>query len=199
MFHHTVLVLQKINKKLIHWESCASQKLWCYRATRWCKAAKQEKSVSFFFFLFLNLLCIPLWIKAEERDRGLMVTAVTSLWLIFSLHLCEMQVWLWHADALFLFSHEDETRRDSGFAGACWSCLSSLLASSSAFILTTFFSLFSIFVLAFMHPPFFYLSLLVCLKNICPAETCSPFSCFYGLGCCLFPWIWQKWHKHTRK
>lgn len=120
------------------------------------QSCKTGKKCSLFFFFFLkNLLCIPLWIKAEERDRGLMVTAATSLWLIFSRHLCEMQVWLWHADALFLFSHEDETRRDSGFAGACWSCLSSLLASSSAFILTTFFSLFSIFVLAFMHPPFF--------------------------------------------
>lgn len=62
-------------------------------------------------------LVILSWIKAKERDSGLIVTAVTSLWIICSLRLCEMPAWRWCSD-LLLFSHGDKTQKDSEFAGS---------------------------------------------------------------------------------
>lgn len=141
----------------------------------------------------LFLLHIPLWIKAEERDSGLMVTAVTPLWLICSLHLCEMQAWLWYADTLLVFSRGWNTE---GF----WICRGLMklpffparFLNLLSFFLTAFFSLF------FNHPSCFhassylfhiFLSLSVGLKNICPAQTCNPFSRLLYFSILR---IWQK-------
>lgn len=117
-----------------------------------------------------------------------MVTVMTSVWLICSLRLCEMPVWLCCSDALFSCSHGDETLRDSGFARGCWSCLSSPLASSctlSSWNFLTFLTFHCYFQAPSAFICFFFHLLSVGLRNICPSLTCNPFWCFHGLD--LFP------------
>lgn len=167
-----------------------------YTLMQSCKTGK-KCSLFFFFFLFLKKSALYPFVDKGRRKRPWINGDSSDVSVA---HFLSPSVWnasmaLARRRSLLVFSRGWNAE---GF----WICRGLLkLPFFPARIFKRFHSnlTFLNFRSCFHASSFFYLSLLVCLKNICPAQTCSPFSCFYGLGCCLFPWIWQKWHKHTRK
>lgn len=170
-----------------------------YTLMQSCKTGKKCSLFYFFFIFFKKSALYPFvdkgrrkrpWINGDSSDVSVAHFLSPSVW--------NASMALARRRSLLVFSRGWNAE---GF----WICRGLLkLPFFPARIFKRFhsnhiFLTFLNFRSCFHASSFFYLSLLVCLKNICPAQTCSPFSCFYGLGCCLFPWIWQKWHKHTRK
>lgn len=81
-----------------------------------------EAWVKGFTWASLHVFFLPVSLLFVDKGRGKRQRINSDVADILVSHLLPLCVCV-KCQTLFLFSHGDETLRDSGFAGGCWSCL----------------------------------------------------------------------------